>query len=380
MITPERWLKDFERLDIDDEVRPLILKENAARLLGLRRRPMIEPGGPAPDFTLHEPGRGTGGALRRSAASGWSSTSTPTPTRPAAPPRPAGSATTRATTRRPTPWCSACRRTPSRSCARSPTRTGSRSRCCPTWAARWPRRTASGSRSPTGTRNWWGNQRSSVLVDPEGNIARVFPNVKPAEHDRARAGCAARGRNGVDFPHGRQAQVERDRQSRAGRGRKKVALGAAVAGGAMAAAKLGWDRITSDNPRRFRLRRERACAGGPRAHRGRPDRPVDRGPGGRGRRGPPHCGARGAQEHQAAARRGAAGARRARRLRVPARQQGAPRRRPAPVRSPRQPRAARHARGRERAPPRQGAARGPQPLPEDAAEPARERTAPLPGR
>jgi len=35
---------------------------------------------------------------------------------------------------------------------------------------------------------------------------------------------------------------------------KKVALGAAVAGGAMAAAKLGWDRITNDNPRRFRLR------------------------------------------------------------------------------------------------------------------------------
>jgi predicted TIM-barrel fold metal-dependent hydrolase len=36
MITPDRWLADFERLEIDDEVRPLILKENAARLLGLR--------------------------------------------------------------------------------------------------------------------------------------------------------------------------------------------------------------------------------------------------------------------------------------------------------------------------------------------------------
>lgn len=36
MITPERWLTDFERLEIDDEVKPLILKENAARLLGLR--------------------------------------------------------------------------------------------------------------------------------------------------------------------------------------------------------------------------------------------------------------------------------------------------------------------------------------------------------
>lgn len=37
MITPERWLRDFERLEIDDEVKPMVLKENAARLLGLRR-------------------------------------------------------------------------------------------------------------------------------------------------------------------------------------------------------------------------------------------------------------------------------------------------------------------------------------------------------
>ena len=32
---PERWLRDFEALDIKPEVRPLILKENARRLLGL---------------------------------------------------------------------------------------------------------------------------------------------------------------------------------------------------------------------------------------------------------------------------------------------------------------------------------------------------------
>jgi peroxiredoxin Q/BCP len=32
-------------------------------------------------------------------------------------------------------------------------------------------------------RTYFGNSRSSVLVDPEGNVARVFPNVKPAEHD-----------------------------------------------------------------------------------------------------------------------------------------------------------------------------------------------------
>jgi predicted TIM-barrel fold metal-dependent hydrolase len=36
MITPDRWLRDFEQADFRDEVRPLILKENAARLLGLK--------------------------------------------------------------------------------------------------------------------------------------------------------------------------------------------------------------------------------------------------------------------------------------------------------------------------------------------------------
>jgi len=34
-ITPDRWLKDFETSDFRDEVRPLILKENAKRLLKL---------------------------------------------------------------------------------------------------------------------------------------------------------------------------------------------------------------------------------------------------------------------------------------------------------------------------------------------------------
>jgi predicted TIM-barrel fold metal-dependent hydrolase len=35
LITPDRWLADFEQLPLKDEVRPLILKENAARLLEL---------------------------------------------------------------------------------------------------------------------------------------------------------------------------------------------------------------------------------------------------------------------------------------------------------------------------------------------------------
>jgi predicted TIM-barrel fold metal-dependent hydrolase len=35
LITPKRWLRDFAALDLKPEVRPLILKANAARVLGL---------------------------------------------------------------------------------------------------------------------------------------------------------------------------------------------------------------------------------------------------------------------------------------------------------------------------------------------------------
>jgi len=34
-IKPERWISDFEQAGFREEVRPLILKENAARLFGL---------------------------------------------------------------------------------------------------------------------------------------------------------------------------------------------------------------------------------------------------------------------------------------------------------------------------------------------------------
>jgi hypothetical protein len=36
VMAPERWMADFDKLPIKPEVRPLIMKENAARLLGLR--------------------------------------------------------------------------------------------------------------------------------------------------------------------------------------------------------------------------------------------------------------------------------------------------------------------------------------------------------
>jgi predicted TIM-barrel fold metal-dependent hydrolase len=35
LITPDRWLADFGRLEFDDETARLILKDNAVRLLGL---------------------------------------------------------------------------------------------------------------------------------------------------------------------------------------------------------------------------------------------------------------------------------------------------------------------------------------------------------
>jgi hypothetical protein len=41
-LTPERWLADFDTLGFSPEVRQMILKENAARLLGLRPAPQGE--------------------------------------------------------------------------------------------------------------------------------------------------------------------------------------------------------------------------------------------------------------------------------------------------------------------------------------------------
>jgi uncharacterized protein len=35
LITPDRWLEDFARTSFRDDARPLVLKQNAAPLLGL---------------------------------------------------------------------------------------------------------------------------------------------------------------------------------------------------------------------------------------------------------------------------------------------------------------------------------------------------------
>jgi predicted TIM-barrel fold metal-dependent hydrolase len=37
VITPDRWLKDFDTIDIKPDVKPLILKDNAVKLLGLKK-------------------------------------------------------------------------------------------------------------------------------------------------------------------------------------------------------------------------------------------------------------------------------------------------------------------------------------------------------
>lgn len=33
-------------------------------------------------------------------------------------------------------------------------------------------------------KKYWGNERSTFLIDPQGNIARVFAKVNPATHSR----------------------------------------------------------------------------------------------------------------------------------------------------------------------------------------------------
>src|SRR6266545_4101232 len=44
----------------------------------------------------------------------------------------------------------------------------------------------------------WGNRRSTVLIDPEGQIGTVFPDVKPDEHDQLVLG--ALGKLGAAAP------------------------------------------------------------------------------------------------------------------------------------------------------------------------------------
>jgi thioredoxin-dependent peroxiredoxin len=42
-----------------------------------------------------------------------------------------------------------------------------------------------------GGRTYWGNERTTFLIDPEGVVARVFPRVRPEEHDDLVLGALA---------------------------------------------------------------------------------------------------------------------------------------------------------------------------------------------
>jgi uncharacterized protein len=35
VITPDRWLSDFSKLDIREEIRPKVMKANARKILGI---------------------------------------------------------------------------------------------------------------------------------------------------------------------------------------------------------------------------------------------------------------------------------------------------------------------------------------------------------
>jgi peroxiredoxin Q/BCP len=46
-------------------------------------------------------------------------------------------------------------------------------------------------------RTYFGNERSTFVIDPDGRVAEVLRNVKPAEHDRLVLEALARARTSV---------------------------------------------------------------------------------------------------------------------------------------------------------------------------------------
>ena len=82
-----------------------------------------------------------------------------------------------------TPSCSASRRTRPRSCASSPTSTGSsftlladEDHAVAEAYGVWVEKSMYGKK-------YWGNERTTFVIDPDGRIASVLRKVKPAEHD-----------------------------------------------------------------------------------------------------------------------------------------------------------------------------------------------------
>jgi peroxiredoxin Q/BCP len=44
-----------------------------------------------------------------------------------------------------------------------------------------------------GDQTWWGNERTTFLIDSEGRIARIFPEVSPSSHDELLLSALAEG-------------------------------------------------------------------------------------------------------------------------------------------------------------------------------------------
>jgi peroxiredoxin Q/BCP len=40
-------------------------------------------------------------------------------------------------------------------------------------------------------KTYWGNERATFVIDPDGTVARVLRRVKPAEHDELALGALA---------------------------------------------------------------------------------------------------------------------------------------------------------------------------------------------
>ena len=78
--------------------------------------------------------------------------------------------------------CSASRPTTRRRTSSSRTSTTCRSRCSPTPTTRSPSSTASGARRRTTGKTYLGVDRSTFVIDADGNVKKVMRKVKPATH------------------------------------------------------------------------------------------------------------------------------------------------------------------------------------------------------
>ena len=148
---------------------------------------MVEEGKPAPEFELDERRGGTRSGSRISAASRSSSTSTPRTTRPAARRRPAGSATPGTSSSAPVRSCSGVSPDDERSHAKFREKfdlpfallADTEHEAAEHYGV-WKEKTYAG-------KTYMGVERSTFVIDADGNVANELRNVKPTPC-RRRAG------------------------------------------------------------------------------------------------------------------------------------------------------------------------------------------------